>query len=772
MMVLSIVAKTYAWVLWPAHPAMAVLGWLASMAVDAVAIRRKRMGGAAGAWQLAREVLMLNAAVLVAGYAVRDLCGYTSMHVKDGCPIAAHVTAFLFQSVGLPVAAFSGDLFLSTMAGPLRFSASLDNMGALIPALVVASGGVVLLMGCTSLKSVLRGFGAVVAIMIAAAFLRFVLATGLFLALCDFIGYESEELPWLPFVKPGFVAITYLPFLLLAWPLLARVVTPGALPKPPPAKPPWWRAVTVGSMVLALFVVALWLPAGRKKSGKVIINTYHSQWSQCTRPYDREWYGADSGYNYACLKRWYELCYDVQVLETRITPAVLEDASVLVIYVPDRRFAEEECRAIRAFVRRGGGLFLIGDHTNVFGSTSHLNEICRPLGFTFRDDVLFDLDEDFFQLEDMPRVKSCFEHGMTFFKYRGPASIVAETPAARTVLAVDNAKARRAIYSVNNFYPPPHNVPSMKTGRFCVAAAARFGRGRVAAFADSTIFSNFEVFYPGKYEYLLNVANWLNHSDLGFGTFLRRASLVAALLLLVLLFVRVRSPRAGLGVAVTALCLFYAARGICRVHEDMRSAFPEPRSAAQAVFFAADSEDLAYNLRAFTGGDTPYDERYDVLIQWVLRTGAFSGFYVTGMPTYRAELYEHLLASEQVDTSLALIVRGTNQLEQLEGLATRAMAESPRVMLMFSQNLKWETVADALQSAGLVTDAAALERARAAWPAGDIVIEADGRRLLLVFSAERFSDKSMGITEKVTPSPALRKRYDEAFALFDKLFEE
>ena len=36
---------------------------------------------------------------------------------------------------------------------------------------------------------------------------------------------------------------------------------------------------------------------------------------------------------------------------------------------------------VHEFVRGGGGLLLIGDHTNVFGSTSHLNEICEPLRF-------------------------------------------------------------------------------------------------------------------------------------------------------------------------------------------------------------------------------------------------------------------------------------------------------------------------------------------------------------------------------------------------------
>ena len=41
------------------------------------------------------------------------------------------------------------------------------------------------------------------------------------------------------------------------------------------------------------------------------------------------------------------------------------------------------------FVEAGGGLLLIGDHTNLEGSAAHMNDITRAFGFTFRDDVLY-----------------------------------------------------------------------------------------------------------------------------------------------------------------------------------------------------------------------------------------------------------------------------------------------------------------------------------------------------------------------------------------------
>ena len=50
-------------------------------------------------------------------------------------------------------------------------------------------------------------------------------------------------------------------------------------------------------------------------------------------------------------------------------------------------------------------------------------------------------------------------------------------------------------------------------------------------------------------------------------------------------------------------------------------------------------------------------------------------------------------------------------------------------------------------------------------------LEDGNRRIVLVFPAERFSDREMGFSEKVTPNEAQRARDDEQFALLDWLFE-
>ena len=61
--------------------------------------------------------------------------------------------------------------------------------------------------------------------------------------------------------------------------------------------------------------------------------------------------------------------------------------------------------------------------------------------------------------------------------------------------------------------------PFPNTVRKCVTApsykvwAARHGQGRAIAFTDSTIFSNFCTFQPGKAELMLGMVEWLNHGN-------------------------------------------------------------------------------------------------------------------------------------------------------------------------------------------------------------------------------------------------------------------
>jgi hypothetical protein len=766
MIFLSILAKTFALALAQLHPWPSAACWVGGAVADWWVTRRAAPG--AGSAKVLGKVAWLQLAALVLGWAALGAGDYAAMRWKDGIPVLASGVTGLLGLTGISVGTHGGLVYLTTMAGPLEFAASIDGMGLKVPWLFLVLSGVWLCWAETTLPGVLRKFGMIAGVLLAAAMLRMACVVVLASSLFDFVGYESEEMPFRPFMDEAAGALIYLPFLLAAGALLGRWLAPPAMAETAPSGVPRALRWAAAPVILLLAGIACWQPPGTPKTGKIVISTYHTQWSRTDRPYDRDWYGADSGYNYACMKRFFSVFYPVVEAGGPLTAKDLEGASTLVVYDPDRRFSTDEIDLIREFVRGGGGLFVIGDHTNVFGGTSHINELCEPFGFQYRDDVLFDLDEDFHQMLYPPRQPSAFWHGMSLFKLRGPTSIRPTAWSTRCIYQVGHSKGVRAIYSVNNFYPPPHDDPKMKSGTFCVSAASHYGRGRVVAWADSTVFSNFEIFYPGKYEYLLNTVNWLNHQDGAFGAVARRILPILTLAGLAVFLAWRREPRVWLATAVVALGCVGVAHSLSRWQEQRQAAFPKPIQPSEWVVFGAHAKDPGHNLVGFVSNE-PYDQRYEVFIQWVLRTGAYAGFELLDKNADNG-LYKQLRTAESARTALALIVRKPDDLGQLDELGAIASRAKDPLLLMFAKTIPAAQAVERIKQSGLVKNAGALARIAEAWPSGEVVLDDGERRVLVVAAAERYSDQAMGISEKVVPDAGQRAVFNQAFGVIDRLF--
>lgn len=72
-----------------------------------------------------------------------------------------------------------------------------------------------------------------------------------------------------------------------------------------------------------------------------------------------------------------------------VDSAALSDVDVFVVVNPDRRFGPEAFQAIWSFVRAGGSLLVLGDHTDIQGTMGPLNELLAPVGIRFRFDSAF-----------------------------------------------------------------------------------------------------------------------------------------------------------------------------------------------------------------------------------------------------------------------------------------------------------------------------------------------------------------------------------------------
>jgi hypothetical protein len=282
-------------------------------------------------------------------------------------------------------------------------------------------------------------------------------------------------------------------------------------------------AVAFAALAVALLMAAVcWNPVGARRGGRVMVVERHSQWEPTTKAYDTTWFvepklfGEGSGYNYARIYRYLGQYYDMSRLleKDKIDDATLAKCDVLIVKIPTTRYSPDEVAAVKRFVEQGGGLLLIGDHTNFERSSTIINDIVRPMGFVFRDDLLFSFGRSAYEQSYAPAVAP---HPAVQYvpslDFDVSCSIDPGDSHGRPVITSTGLWSMGPEYHHENYHPIPQHCPAMRYGAFVQAWAAWHGQGRVLAFTDSTIFSNFCVGQPGKSEVMLGMVEWLNHAN-------------------------------------------------------------------------------------------------------------------------------------------------------------------------------------------------------------------------------------------------------------------
>lgn len=280
-----------------------------------------------------------------------------------------------------------------------------------------------------------------------------------------------------------------------------------------------WRAIAGAALPTVVAVVCLtlgviWDPAGQRKGGRIAVDEFHSKWEPTERPFDTEWYGHLSGYNYWCIYDFSAHYYNMSRIKEPLTDALLANLDVLVLKVPTELFRPEEVEAVVRFVERGGGLLLIGEHTDVFSTGYDLNQIARRFGFEYRYDCVFGIDSFFDQFYVPSFAPHPVVRAIRGMDFATSCSIRPFEPwRGRSVITSTGLKNAPADYHASNFYPQAQDRADMRYGAFVQLWAVKHGSGRVLAFTDSTIFSNFCTFEPGKLEMLRGMLEWLNRQS-------------------------------------------------------------------------------------------------------------------------------------------------------------------------------------------------------------------------------------------------------------------
>jgi hypothetical protein len=384
---------------------------------------------------------------------------------------------------------------------------------------------------------------------------------------------------------------------------------------------------------VALFVVAAlvgglcaaglaYFDPGTTARGKVLIDERHSNWAWSTVALNEESYGTQTVYNYSEMLRYLNYYYDAESSFAAISDSLLEPVAVLVLKTPTRPYEDREVDAIVRFVDRGGGLWLIGDHTNIFGMSTNLNKVARRFGIRYNYDAVVDLTTGGRQLFRRPRL---FAHPSlahlpdllmaTSCSVRCPTS-------ARRVMLGRSLLSDELDYAFNTFFGDFSPEPHEPFGSILQAVAVSYGRGRVLAFSDSTIFSNFFFMIRGKSELALGSVQWLMNENRW--PWLRPLFLVAAAAAFVWWFVlSLGGPRqlAFASLAVGAAPAFAVVAVALGAWVSGWSALPAPERPIPWVAFMR--EHTAFHIPETTNLPDESPHSYQTFYIWTQRVGYF-----------------------------------------------------------------------------------------------------------------------------------------------------
>jgi len=428
-----------------------------------------------------------------------------------GTVIPTAILASAFRLFGIDASALADGLHLLATDRLYHAVPTLNNMGLLVFLQVFM--GLIALALTRKIK------------------MRSIFTGGLIVTLFAFARYAAILL-W-DYNQNGMGATYWDPAILAwtAWPLaffLQRLpkrgtgpnaISTGESPEGARTRPGSPRRLVVAIVATALGVCA-WTayegyhPAGERKAGRMLIDEFHSDWEWTEMPFDTVWYGQQSTYNFYCLAEYWNKFYKMDRGHDTLTPALLSKYDILVLKVPTSPYSAQEVEAVYNFVHDGGGLVLIGEHTNVFGYATFLNPIATRFGIRYLADIVYELKTGDLNLHRKPDIlpHPVAQNMPADFLFGGPCSMYGDL-AARSIVTEPRIKTLPADYTQRNFFPERTVQTSYRFGIFSLSLSIRCGKGRIVGFGDSTLWSNFFVFIAGKPELALGLAEYANRKE-------------------------------------------------------------------------------------------------------------------------------------------------------------------------------------------------------------------------------------------------------------------
>lgn len=189
---------------------------------------------------------------------------------------------------------------------------------------------------------------------------------------------------------------------------------------------------------------------------------------------------------------------------------VLERARVVVLINLHETWSAQQRERLGEWVRDGGSLLVLGDHTNVFGLRDGLNSLLGDVGLSFRFDSAFHAREGWYGCVGVPLHPANLCAPESFAPSHGIGASLEHSSAWRPLLRApfafsDHGEPYNYMGSFLGNYACDEGEPH---GDLDLIAWRPLGRGKIVVYGDTTAFQNTGI--PASYaRHVLPLFRWL-----------------------------------------------------------------------------------------------------------------------------------------------------------------------------------------------------------------------------------------------------------------------
>lgn len=258
---------------------------------------------------------------------------------------------------------------------------------------------------------------------------------------------------------------------------------------------PITKVALYASLILLLISFSPFDPLGQEKTGNIAYDGYHHK-------LDSAFFENDT-ITHSTLRYLSSVGYKTTILDKAITPESLKGTSILVLETPEEKYSPQEIEYIIDFVKNGGGLFVLGDHTNIMDCYTTLNPILHNFGIHLNFDYSMLWEPHFVSFAGFDSKEETA--GATLKANRSDALIFYSLKYTTWADLGDWAAENHAY--MGDVIPDNNEA----YGVLPICVATNYGNGRVLAIANSDSMSGPNLMY--NYGFVGKVMSYLNHEN-------------------------------------------------------------------------------------------------------------------------------------------------------------------------------------------------------------------------------------------------------------------